>query len=629
MSRIKSRTVVLASIFIFALILRLFYLYQIKDTPVLGFYTADAQYHDKFALRILSGDFQFRESVYLNSLYSFFLAAVYKVAGHSLLAVGLCQAVIDSTTAILLFFITFGITKKEFAGLVASFIYASYGIAIFYTGLMLETTLATFLLTGFVFLLLRIPDGRSGRVLPLSAGFVLGLAALLRANIILILPFMAAWILLRKKEMAAKAAITVLLITVGAVVAILPFSIRNYSIAGVFSPFPVNGGINFYIGNNPEAAGIYMPLEGISNSPVYQARQSVAKASSESGKALSPSQASRYWFAKGVKFALEYPARYIKLMGTKILLFFNKEEVPANENFYLCKEFAPILKMPLFSFYVVAPFAMTGVVLALFRRDRRLYPVIIVILAYAFSVVLFFIESRYRFPCMPLVIVMAAYCLSNIRPMALALPALGLSFLVVGVDIPIPGASTNLSANYNNLGVSYYGKGEFKKAGDEYRKALAIKPNHAESWNNLAAVYYKLGDKDNAIKFYNTAIGIDPGFAQAYYGLANLYSDTGEEVKAVILYKKSIEHDPDFMEAYNNLGCLYSDAGKIEDAIAIFEKAIETDGRYSMTYNNLGVVYARMGDKKKASALFKKAIELNPNFKDARNNLLKIQTGGR
>jgi len=82
--------------------------------------------------------------------------------------------------------------------------------------------------------------------------------------------------------------------------------IRNYSIEKRFTPSAL-GGINFYIGNNPKATGCFISPHGISISPIEEIKTSIHYAEKESGKRLTPSQASHYWLLKGLKFIKDNP----------------------------------------------------------------------------------------------------------------------------------------------------------------------------------------------------------------------------------------------------------------------------------------------------------------------------------
>jgi Tfp pilus assembly protein PilF/4-amino-4-deoxy-L-arabinose transferase-like glycosyltransferase len=622
------------AIFVLAIAIRFLFIYQFKDSPAFGFYSADARHYDKFALKILDGNLFYGESVYLNPLYPFFLALVYKVFGHSLIAVAYCQALIDSLTVVLLYLIGVEIFKRRAVGVAASFIYACYGVSIFFAGVMTEATPAAFLFTASA-LLFAYTRSRPSPAWPLSAGLALGLAALLRPNIILIAPIAVLLLYARRTRTFAQMTICALLVAAGISLALAPFSARNYAIAKTSSPFSANGGISFYIGNNRAATGFYVPLSGVANSPVDQVKQSVRLASSESGRRLSISGASAYWSGRAFRFIVEDPVGYMMLTGRKIFLFWNKVEIPANENYRLCMDLAQVLRRPLFSFGVIAPFALIGIFKILIRKESGFYLIPLCVLGYMISLVLFYVTSRYRFPCVPLIAVAAAYGVDasigafrrpGLGPKLLIVTAIAASSFFVNADIP-EGPVDDLPANHNNLGIGYYETGEFEKAVLEYQKALAIDPGYARSHVNLASAYYRMGKRPEAIASYEMAISLDPALAEAHYALGNIYSDGGEYDKASKFYAKTIEADPGYVEAYSNLAYAYMGMGRYAEAEEACRSVMTIDPSYAPAYNNLGILCARSGRISEAAGMFRKALELRPGYDDARKNLEKALGG--
>ncbi len=55
-----------------------------------------------------------------------------------------------------------------------------------------------------------------------------------------------------------------------------------------------------------------------------------------------------------------------------------------------------------------------------------------------------------------------------------------------------------------------------------FRKAVALRPNHAETHNNLGAVLRALGQSDEALEHFRRAVALDPGNAQAKANLEKL-----------------------------------------------------------------------------------------------------------
>lgn len=546
---LKKNHILLLTILAVSIGLRIAYLYQISSTPLFGFYTVDSQYHDKFALKILEGNLTFKETIYISPLYSFFLAAIYKLFGHSLMAAALLQVIIDTITGVFLYIICAKAFGKKSIGLAAFFIYSCYAISIFYTAFILEATLSAFFMTGFIMAILY-ADSDNKKILWILSGIIFGLLLLVRANAMLLAPFLIFWTYSRRGKKAAKATLCLGLIFIGVFISVLPFSVRNHLITNNVSPFPVNGGLNFYIGNNPDATGIYRPLEGISNSPVNQIKQSILKAKMGMGREISPLQASSFWFLKGLRFIRNNPWQYIVLELKKIYLFWNRTEAVGNEDFYFCKSYIPLLRFPLFSFGFVAPFAILGFLFAAKQREAGLSLIALCVLGYMLSVITFYVEARYRFPVVPLIIIMASYAINQLfhlpkdrrtRELLLYLPILAISFLIVNARVAIADPALNLHINYNNLGVSYYEKGDVKNAAAEFEKALEANPRYSEAYNNLAAVYCRMGRLNESMRLYHKAIELNPNFREPWHGLAIVYTMLGDDDKAAEMYKKAQE----------------------------------------------------------------------------------------
>lgn len=620
---------ILIGIFILSISLRLICLQQISITPIFGFFAIDSWYYDEFASKILNGNFVFKESIYLSPLYPLILAGIYKILGHNLIIAMLFQVITDSLTCVFLYFICIKIFNKKSIGLLASFIYACYGMAIFYTCFLLESAYATFLLVSLFLLLLYANDKKKPQ-LWIFSGVIFGLAILLRPNVILFFPFLTLLFCSCTKKKVMTKITKLILIFIGMLIVFTPFSIRNYMMEKKLSPFPAQGGVNFYIGNHPNANGTFMHLSGIPKSPVDQIKQSVLLASKETGRILSPSEASRYWFLKGMQFIKQNPRQYFFLSLKKICLFWNSQEIAMNLNFYFCKKYIPILNSPLFYFGIISPFAVLGLIFAVRQRDKNAYLISIFITIYMFSVVLFFVTARYRFPCVPFIIIMASYGLYNlfismkyskIRKFIPYLIILLVLFIILNKEIFNINSKSDFVTAYNNLGVVYYKKGMKENAIVEYQKALKINPDYVEAINNLGVVYRDVGRDREASNLFRKAIEINPNFAEAYYNLGNVYGDISENEKMIFLYKKALELNPYWAEAYNSLGTAYHGIGKTEEAVISLKKAIEIKPEYAKAYNNLGVVYAENDRRGEATVLFKKAIELDPHYADAYNNL--------
>jgi len=109
-------------------------------------------------------------------------------------------------------------------------------------------------------------------------GIMTGIAALIRP-VALLLPLAYGIASLRKEGGRRNIAAHVALLYALAILVLLPNIVRNFSVFGSFVPVSTNGGINFWIGNNPGATGYYMSPAAahLTGNEVEQSRQGYAQ----------------------------------------------------------------------------------------------------------------------------------------------------------------------------------------------------------------------------------------------------------------------------------------------------------------------------------------------------------------
>jgi 4-amino-4-deoxy-L-arabinose transferase-like glycosyltransferase len=109
------------------------------------------------------------------------------------------------------------------------------------------------------------------------AGFATGIAALIRPIALLVPAALFATFLLREDRRSPLVSRIALLYAVTFVV-LIPLVVRNFMVFHAFIPISTNGGVNFWIGNNPEAGGYYWypAYAHLTGSEVDQSRQGYA-----------------------------------------------------------------------------------------------------------------------------------------------------------------------------------------------------------------------------------------------------------------------------------------------------------------------------------------------------------------
>ena len=193
---------------------------------------------------------------------------------------------------------------------------------------------------------------------------------------------------------------------------------------------------------------------------------------------------------------------------------------------------------------------------------------------------------------------------------------------------------------YGNLGNYYWFAGDYAKALEMHRKALAIKekvlgtehPDTAASYNNIGVVYRDMGDYAKAFEMFEKALLIrekvlgteHPDTAKSYNNIGNAYFAMGDYAKALEMYKKALaikekvlgtEH-PDTAKSYNNIGIIYSHMGDYvqalemhQRALSIREKVLGTEHPDTATsYGNIGILLLHQSKPMEAVVYFAKAL---------------------
>lgn len=632
----KRYTIFLSATLFLALAIRLLYISQVIDTIIFPWLATDTAYFDQVAQRILRGELSHPDNLFLNPFYPFFLSGIYGIFGHNPLAVIIVQALLDTANCWLLAGLTAAVAGRR-ASLLAALLYAGYGMAVFYSGLLLAPTLAIFFSLSGLVLLIRAQ--RYGRIAWIAAaGVIFGLLVLTRTNAVLFLPAVPIWLfwIYAGQHGFQKATFAMICFALGCGSILALNASRNAYYHGTFHPFSVQGGINFYIGNNPEANGILTTPHGISATPVKQVKASINLAQVRSGQPLTPFQASTYWLHQGLDYLRSHPMEAAGLYAKKMGLFWRKEEITLNINYPLCRQTIPILKsLPLFSFGLAAPLAIMGMVASLRRFRRRFLPLAYLTI-YMCSVVLFFMSDRYRLPAAPLLIMFAAIFLARaidtvcqkkwrqccLTGIVLILAAFFINFEFSAADA----ASDGLSFHYNNMGLAYKRKGDLAAAASNLEKALHLHPHDASAMLNLGSVLVDKGDYHDAEKLFRRAIALQPHYAEAHYNMGVLQSKTDNRDAAIKHYRQTLLLDPCFSQAHTNLAILLLDQGRTRAAQSHLSKALELDPDRTEALIAMGRVHTGRKEFKKALNCFRRALTLSPDNIESHVNMGAICT---
>jgi 4-amino-4-deoxy-L-arabinose transferase-like glycosyltransferase len=608
-----------------ALFVRLLYLLQSKNTDPLFYQPImDAQYHHEWAKSIVTYDWLGNESFFRAPLYPYFLALIYKIVGINLIIPRIVQIIIGAVSCLLTLKIGTHFFGKN-VGIIAGFIAVLYPLFIYFDNEFLIPNLLVFLiLTGFYLIVQQTDKGT--KVGWFLTGVVWGLAAITRPNVLLFVITIPFW-LLKKYKKKCTTAITYGI--VGVIVMIAPVTIRNYIISKEFVPIAWQGGTNFYIGNNPHADGKTAIIPGTRPSwwgGFYDAKRIAEQAE---GKTLKNAEIDRYWLKQGLNFFATMPGKALTLLLKKTYLFFGGYEISNNRDIYYFTRPTYLkfllFKIPFlqFPFGVLLPLSLVGLWFA-FKKKKAISLMLIFIITYSFSFIIFFVCARYRLPIIPFLIILSSFAITtliqaikNRAYRRLIVPLVIFIASCVFFNANISKLKDNPAINYLILGEVEYRNSHYNKALSYLKKALPYYSHDGEVMNQLGACYYSLGQYEEAIKYYLRSIEINPHQSEPYDNIGSIYYSRRQYDTAKNYFLKAIEINPKFASSYYNIGSVYFAQDSLHKALHYYKQAINLNPNLINALFYAGVIEQKLGNSVQAKVLWERVLSLNPQHQDA------------
>ena len=398
----ERRKALVAGILVFALALgvRLAFVADILDSYLADerLLISDTRFYDLRGTEIAQGDLIGKDPGYLSPTYCAFLGGVYAFGGDLEVA-KVVQAILGALTCVLVFLL--GRTLFDWrAGALAGTVLALYGMHIYYSGLLLPTVLVVFF--NVAFLVLAMTAARPPSLARLFfAGAVLGLAIGSKPNALLMIPAAMLWILaiLPNLDLARRIRMSGALFF-GVVLTVAPITIKNYIVSGEVVLVSVVGGRNLLKGNGPDADGSHTFLppgkQGHSLKRVLDGGIDPSLAVADDG------DKKRKTFA----YMKQNPGRALGLFGKKLFLMLNSRELAIRDQYDFARTRFPLLGWMPFSFGLVVPLGLVGMLATL--RRRTFTPMHFLIAVQMASFVIVFVLGRYRLVMVACLIVLGA-----------------------------------------------------------------------------------------------------------------------------------------------------------------------------------------------------------------------------
>ena len=621
----------------------------------------DAAYYYHLAQRVADGDIWllradgfFGQSVpafFVSPLYIYVLAFFLKIGGGSVEAARFAQLLLGTIGVGLIAAAArrwYGTTAAWCAGAMAGL----FGLFTFFELLIVPASIDPFLTALDLYLLTRALDDRVRSIWWIAAGAALGLHALNRPAMLIVIAGMAIFMAFRHPKRPTYA-----FFALAALLVIAPATIRNYRATGRVVLISSPAGLNFLIGNGPEADGLFVPAMGIAPSVRAHWLDATQVVKSAYGRDVAAPEVSGFFWHRAWDWIRDHPGAEASLLVRKTWYTLSAGFLPVNHSYpFFARDLSGPLAWLIVGPALVVPLGLVGLFVARPRREGywiwASYPLLAI-----GSVVIFYVAARYRIPyqmalCAPAGALIAwAVGVVRVRQWrALAAPAgatLTAAVLVlwptrlndgrgeeqarmglqeIQADRYSEGeAWLDRAAARHNLpdivhlraGQIYELRNQPAPAITQYRKAIAINPNEPTLHFALGRALYKERKDAEAIAALERArVGRQADSATRMLVLALTRLGRTAEANTTVRTLDPSRWDAETAREY---ALSLADAGRIDLSITAWQRAAEAS-QDAKDFDRLGLSWALVGNQPQAIAAFSNAVQRDPKSASIRLN---------
>lgn len=577
---VESRTLSPAPyLFAAVLFLRVIVLFRLTGSLLLLPQQGDMHFYSEWAVRILHGKWTDHTAFYGLPLYPFVLAVFYAVFGFGPFVPALFQICCDAGTAVLLYRIGRQVFRNEAVGIIAALSWGVFQPAAAYSVILMPTAASVFAFWWLTWRIIKSKDCFNAKQSMLF-GVVIGFLAMGIATILFLIPLFLAAFFFQGKMHGYRAALTACTLFCGVALGSSPCWLHNVFIAHDPVFLSAHSGVNFWIGNNPEATGYPHFPPGLRASQQAMLRDSIATAEKAARHTLKHSEVSAFWSAKARAYIAEQTGDWVRLLLAKIRNFWSA----------FCYDDLSVITVfrdegilnPGLGFGLAAALGLPGLVFA-WRRWPLSRWITAAVFLQMLALLPVFVTERYRLAAAPGILLGAAWISVEIWKQLMARRyfrsvALATCVVVVAWFVSWPLRDPSLWAldDYNS-GWNALENNKLQLAEHRLLRAYAYVPGNSEINFAIGNLRLAQGNPTSAVSFYLTTLQLNPQHPGAFNNLGLIALEGRHFEQAVDLLGHSIRQDPDDAKTHYLLATAYLRIGKKSEALSEIAIALRLD----------------------------------------------------
>ncbi len=548
-----------------AVLVRIAVLLALKKSIYFDFLLWDEHYYHDWAVGIANGTFHSGSVYEYAPLPAYVAALLYRIFSPNVLYVRFLNIFFNVSSCVVIYFIARQLMNRRWAIVVLAIAALTREFA-FFSVVPLKTSLSILLFALIVYFLLAAIN-RFSFLKIFLLGMMLGFCLNVRPNVIIFLPFLPLFFVGHVYDLKRSVAGSVVLFVVyglGFVMAVAPFVLRNYQVAGVPALTSSQSGFLLYTCNNEQNnTPYYQPVSFASSHPAEQGVQFTIEASKRMGRHLNSQQAAQYWRGLVLEEALKNPGILLKRIGRKILALLSFSGMDDHYHIPFLQTVLPLFAIPLIPWWPVFTLGLVFL-LSNFYSDKKVGALALLFCLYSLTLIIY---------------------------------SPGMRFQIVLLSIVIPAAVAFLEqawAMYCNRDILGTGKRLLLVFGFIVIGLLPLSSTHDLSLacNTHALALDREGKTAEAIRYWQRSSRLNQMFsAVADLFLAGKLYQQGGLTKSLYFLRKI--PDNSFMVAakYATIGDLMQHQGRSSDALAAYQKSIDfNNGQRRVRREMIGIL---------------------------------------
>lgn len=515
--------------------------------------------------------------------------------------------------------------------------------AVYAVSVLVDIPLA-FLVTAFLVLVTEVarwqegpPVARDWRGPARAAlmGLVIGLATLLRGSALALLPLgvLAAVRPRRPRWRDATAAAASVL---AATLVLAPAVVHNSRAAGRLVGPALNGGVNLYIGNGPEANGFYVAV--VPGSWLLDPAGREFLAGRFDRPSVSLAQADSLWLDAATTAIRAEPLRAGGLWLRKLWLHLQGWEIDQLTTLDGWTRSAPALRALPVPYALLSIAGLAGLAAAWRPGPGRWWAATLLTLLAVQSV--FFVVSRYRLALVPALALLAGLAAARALgegPLDGRRPRAWVLTLVPALLVAVPWglgdirrdwkamAAANEALRWAETGRADGNDAALARAEALYRRAIEGPTGNAAPWLGLAMVLHERGDTPGAEQVLQRGVEVTTQDLDLHKQIIRLQLDRKRRDEAFARVLATLREHPRDPDLLHWAAVLHEQAGQREPALVAARTFRRFHPANPQAYVDLGVLLARGGDLAGAAAVFADGLRVAPGHADLTTNQAKVR----